>query len=302
MLHNSLVALLAYLIDKFFGEFHFIRHPVILIGDLITFFERHFYKDSILRGLLLLLFTLSITTTAAIVIEDLLHTLPTPLAILALATIASMFLAHNMLKSVLIDLYNTKEKHHALSMLVSRDTENLTPSEIYKAAIETYAENLSDGVIAPLFYLLIFGLPGIVFYKTVNTLDSMVGYKNKRYRAFGKASARFDDLLNFIPARITAMLITCLAKRACLSFYNDGKKHESPNAGHPITAMALALDLKLGGDTSYFGRIKKKADFGSGKSDITPQDMQKMFAFWQKIEATITLSLLLFVTIALLLL
>jgi len=164
-------------------------------------------------------------------------------------------------------------------MLVSRDTKELSDSDVYKAAIETYGENLSDGVIAPLLFLLFFGLPGIVFYKTVNTLDSMVGYRNKKYENYGKASAILDDILNFIPSRLTAILIMYLAKQKDIfAFYKDGKKHDSPNAGHPITAMALALDLKLGGDTSYFGKIKKKATFGVGKEVIEEYDIHKALA------------------------
>ena len=147
---------------------------------------------------------------------------------------------------------------------------------MYKAAIETYAENLSDGVIAPMFYLLLFGLPGILVYKAINTMDSMVGYKNQKYELFGKAAALLDDLANYIPSRITAVLIMLFANQKDLfAFYEDGKKHESPNAGHPITAMALALDIKLGGDTSYFGTVKKKAYFGKGRKEITAEDVKK---------------------------
>jgi adenosylcobinamide-phosphate synthase len=161
-------------------------------------------------------------------------------------------------------------------MVVSRDTKDLSESEIYKAAIESYGENLSDGVVAPLFYLLLFGLPGIILYKTINTMDSMVGYKNKRYEKFGKVAAKLDDLANFIPSRLTALLIMIVAKqKPLLGFYEDGKKHESPNAGHPITAMALALGVQLGGDTSYFGKIKHKPHFGKGREEITKEDVYK---------------------------
>ena len=166
-------------------------------------------------------------------------------------------------------------KREAIAMLVSRDTDNMSESEVYKAAIETYAENLSDGVVAPLFYLALFGLPGIVFYKAVNTMDSMVGYRTKKYEKYGKAAAILDDILNYIPSRLTAVFIMLIAKkRNIFAFYKDGKKHDSPNAGHPITAMALVLDLKLGGDTSYFGEIKKKATFGVGREEITAVDVQ----------------------------
>jgi len=178
--------------------------------------------------------------------------------------------------------------------LVSRDTQQLSPSDINKAAIETYAENLSDGVVAPLFYLLLFGLPGAFVYKAVNTLDSMIGYRNERYERFGKFAAKLDDVVNYIPARITAVLIVLLTPKIAVTrpvpannrsvsiqhlhqlftkVYKNGKQHESPNAGYPISAMALSLGVKLGGDTSYFGKIKSKPYFGEGKEEISTQDI-----------------------------
>ena len=133
---------------------------------------------------------------------------------------------------------------------------------------------LADGVVAPIFYLLLFGLPGIIVYKAINTMDSMVGYKNEKYENYGKAAAILDDIVNFIPARITAVLIMVLSKQKDIfAFYEDGSKHDSPNAGHPITAMALALDVKLGGDTYYFGELKSKPFFGSGREEITEDDV-----------------------------
>ena len=197
------------------------------------------------------------------------------LTIVISSFIASMFIAHKMLRDSVTDILHVKNKKKAIAMLVSRDTNDMSESDIYKAAIETYAENLSDGVIAPLFYLLLFNLPGIIVYKAINTMDSMVGYRNEKYEKFGKCAARLDDIANFIPSRLTALLIMFLAKEKNLfAFYEDGKKHESPNAGHPITAMALALHLKLGGDTSYFGKIKHKAHFGKGRDTITKKDVQ----------------------------
>ena len=274
ILTNTITALLAYTIDRLFGEFHFIRHPIIYIGDLINFFEKKFYKDSVFRGCLLVAFVLGISGSMAYVISIYLSYLPLWVNIIASSIIASIFIAHHMLREAVSGVVSAKDKRAAISQLVSRDTANLSESDIYKAAIETYAENLSDGVIAPLFYLLLFNLPGIVIYKAVNTMDSMVGYKTPKYEKFGKCAARLDDLLNYIPSRITALLIMLVAKkRPLLAFYKDGKKHASPNAGHPITAMALALDVTLGGDTAYFGEVKKKAKFGQGKEEISPQDV-----------------------------
>jgi adenosylcobinamide-phosphate synthase len=276
---NLFITVFAYVIDRVFGEFAFIKHPVIVIGQFITFFEKRFYQDSVLRGVFLLLFTLSITLALSFFTVQVLTLLPNFLNILIISIIASMFIAHNMLRSAVLGVITAEDKRHAISMLVSRDTKDLSESDIHKAAIETYGENLSDGVIAPLLFLLLFGLPGIVFYKTVNTLDSMVGYRNEKYENYGKASALLDDVLNFIPSRLTSVLIMLLGKQKNLfAFYKDGKKHDSPNAGHPITAMALVLGVQLGGDTSYFGVVKHKAAFGEGRETIEADDVKRALA------------------------
>ncbi|MCD6432862.1 MAG: cobalamin biosynthesis protein CobD [Sulfurimonas sp.] len=272
---NIFIAIFAYLIDRIFGEFRFIKHPVIIIGEMITFFEDRFYKNSVLRGLLLVLFMLVGIGLFSTILCESLNYLPLFLNIALSSLIASMFIAHKMLYDSVKDILTTKNKKQAISMLVSRNTEQMNESDIYKAAIETYAENLSDGVIAPLFYLLLFGLPGIIIYKAINTMDSMVGYRNKRYEKYGKVAAILDDVANYIPSRLTAVLIMLLSKQKNIfAFYKDGKKHDSPNAGHPITAMALSIGVKLGGDTYYFGELKKKPFFGVERENITQDDVR----------------------------
>ena len=273
---NILTALIAYFIDKFFGEFTFIKHPIIYIGEMITFFEERFYKDSVVRGLFLVIFIVTIIAIFSFSIYEYLKVLSTSLNILISSIIASIFIAHKMLRDAVQGVLDTDDKHQAISMLVSRDTKDMSDSDIYKASIETYAENLSDGVVAPLFYLLLFNLPGIIIYKAINTMDSMVGYRNKRYEKYGKVAAKLDDVANYIPSRLTAVLIMLIdGQKDILSFYKEGKKHESPNAGHPITAMALVLGVKLGGDTSYFGKMKKKPYFGKGRKLILASDVRK---------------------------
>ena len=296
-MNNILITILSYIIDKIFGEFSFIKHPIIIIGSLITFFEKRFYKDSILRGLSLLIFMLVVVGGVVTFLTYLLNSLPTFLNIIITSFIASMFLAHRMLYDSVKDILSAENKREAISMLVSRDTADMSDSDIYKASIETYAENISDGVIAPAFYLLLFGLPGIVVYKTINTLDSMVGYRNEKYENYGKVSAILDDFVNFIPSRITAVLIMILGKQKDIfSFYKDGKKHDSPNAGHPITAMAKGLRISLGGDTSYFGKIKKKPYFGTGRVEIESMDLTKALSIRDGVDLAIFyLSLLLII-------
>ncbi|BCN93194.1 cobalamin biosynthesis protein CobD [Thiomicrorhabdus immobilis] len=287
-------ALLAVLVDRLFGEFKGIRHPVILMGDWISFFERHFYQATQLRGVLLLASLLLLCLGFSGVLVYFFVQLPGLLNILFTGLFASMLLAHRMLFDSVNALINNPDKRQAVAMLVSRDTQSLSDGDCYKAGIETYAENLSDGYIAPLFWFLLAGLPGLVVYKAVNTLDSMVGYRNARYADFGKASAKMDDLLNWIPARITALLIMILSAKSHLSkFYPYGKKHDSPNAGHPISAMALHCQCQLGGDTYYFGELKHKAYFGepSQPQQITAKHLQTALKLRNKIDAVVVFTL-----------
>ncbi len=266
-----IIALLALLIDRVFGEFNGIKHPVIFIGDAIKWFEKKAFQKSIARGVMLTLSTLLLVGSIAYAVQQLLvemslifsPPLSQLLLIATLSIIASTLIAHRMLHDSVLQLIQTESPQIALSHLVSRDTQTLSQSDCYKAGIESYAENLSDGVIAPLFYLLLFGLPGIALYKAINTLDSMVGYRTERYEKFGKASAKLDDIVNWVPARITALLIMIVnLKWPLWQFYPQGKQHDSPNAGHPITAMALNINAQLGGDTVYFGQLKAKPYFG----------------------------------------
>jgi adenosylcobinamide-phosphate synthase len=281
------IALIAYFIDRVFGEFKFIsfyKHPVIFMGEYISWFENNFYKDSFIKGVLLTLSLLFIVFCISYPLSYL------PWYIEAI--IASTAIASKMLYDSVKDIIDNPQN---IQYLVSRDTENLSESDINKAAIETYAENLSDGVIAPIFYLSLFGICGVFIYKAINTLDSMIGYKNDRYNNFGKFSAKLDDIVNFIPSRLTAILIAGLffSKKALLNFYDYGKKSDSPNAGHPISAMALALDLKLGGNTSYFKEIKSKPYFGDGRKDIETNDILQALSLQQRVDILLISLLLL---------
>ena len=290
------ITLFAYLIDKIFGEFNFIRHPVIIMGDYIKCFEKHFYKENVFNGAILTITLLSVVFIVIHLIVWMVENLNLwqNLEIMVLALLASTTIASKMLYDSVKDIITNPKN---IQYLVSRDTKILSRSEINKASIETYAENLSDGVIAPLFYLLLFGVEGAFLYKAINTLDSMVGYRNERYEKFGKVSAILDDVVNYIPARITALLIALLflSKEALLNFYTYGKKHDSPNAGHPISAMAISLGIKLGGDTAYFGKIKKKSYFGNGRKTITIKDIKQALLLQRRLDIFI-----LFVTVGVL--
>jgi len=277
------IALIAYVTDRIFGEFPFIRHPVVLMGDFITAFEKRFYRDSILRGFWLVFWLLA----SVLVIVYPISMIGNPWI---LGIIASTGIAGKMLYE---SVQNVLSEPQSIRYLVSRDTENLNESDIHKAAIETYAENLSDGVIAPLFYLLVFGLVGLFLYKAINTLDSMVGYRSEKYEKFGKVAARLDDIANYIPSRITAVLIVTLFGKfgKLRQTWHYGALHESPNAGYPIAAMALSLDLSLGGATSYFGKMKEKPYFGEGKREISDGDIRRALALQWKLDTLVIIVL-----------
>jgi len=245
------------------------------MGDFIKYFENKFYKDSIIRGFFLTLCLIFLT----IFIVYPFTFLPWYIQ----SFLASMGIASNMLYSSVKDIITNPSN---IKYLVSRDTQNLNNSDINKAAIETYGENFSDGIIAPIFYLLLFGIVGLFLYKAVNTLDSMVGYKTKKYENFGKVSAILDDVLNYIPSRITALLISILmlSKSAFINIFKYGYLHESPNAGYPISAIAGVCNVSLGGDTMYNGILKSKAYFGNGIKIINSNHILKALSFQNRFD------------------
>lgn len=168
-----------------------------------------------------------------------------------------------------------EEGRRQVSRIVGRDTADLSPDEIRAAALETLAENLSDGVVAPMFWFGLLGLPGMMAYKMINTLDSMIGYRNKRYEDFGKAAARLDDAANYLPARLTACLMLrvsgCRHRRGFLSRF--GRAHLSPNSGYPEAALAAILDCRFGGTHRYFGETVEKPYIGTNNRNLTSQDV-----------------------------
>jgi len=274
------LAALAYLIDLCLGEFPW-THPVMLMGNYINWYERRFYRNTVFAGVLLVVSLLMITFLASEVLVVGCQFLPDGLALIMQAIIASTGLAMHMLHANVKAILTAEHPVDVIRYLVSRDTESMTLTDVYKAGIETWAENLSDGVIAPLFYLILFGLPGLAIYKAINTLDSMVAYKTEHYFYFGKAAARLDDLANLIPARLTALIIVVLAqnnRRAWTCMHTDGNKLESPNAGYPIAAMAGALGVCLAGDASYHGQIKIKPNIGQPINPVTKSTLAQALA------------------------
>lgn len=283
------LALAAYFIDKLFGELP-CKHPVMFMGDFICGFEKRFYQDSIFRGALLVLSLLLVTWLVSFAVIQLSGLLPENLQFFVLAICASTGLAMNMLYSSVENVANSDNPQNAVSHLVSRDTENMTENDTYKAALETWAENLSDGVIAPLFYLTLFGLSGIAIYKAINTMDSMIGYRTARYEKFGKVAARLDDVANYIPARLTAMLIALLMpnkKHSLQILWRDGHKLDSPNAGYPIAALAGSLQIALGGAAHYHGKLKLKPTLGNALQSISQTTIQQALALRWRLDVAV---------------
>ena len=172
---------------------------------------------------------------------------------------------------------STEAGRQQVSRIVGRDTSRLSPQEIRTAALETLSENLSDGVIAPMFWFLLLGLPGMMAYKMVNTLDSMIGYRSERYRDFGACAARIDDVANFVPARLTACLMLLVSgKWRHWDFVRRyGRAHASPNSGYPESALAAILDCRFGGTHDYFGQPVEKPYIGTNDRLLTSADMER---------------------------
>lgn len=171
---------------------------------------------------------------------------------------------------------STEEGRIQVGRIVGRDTSHLSPQQIRAAALETLAENLSDGVIAPMFWFAVLGLPGMIAYKMINTLDSMIGYKNERYLEFGRVAAKLDDMANYIPARLTAYLMLVVSghwdKKGFVQRF--GPEHASPNSGYPEAALAAILDCQFGGTHDYFGKPVEKPYIGTHSRSFTTEDMQ----------------------------
>ena len=263
---------LAFFLDLIAGDPQWSFHPIRIIGQLISFLEKcltNLFKNRLSEkkaGVLLCFGVISIVYCGTYSIVYAAYLLNTyfglflyVLIIYFSISLKALGQAALTIKKSIADGKEDEARLH-LSRIVGRDTERLNREEIVRATVETVAENTSDGIIAPLFYLVLGGAPLAMTYKAVNTLDSMVGYKNKKYIQFGWASARCDDLANYLPARITGFLLVLSAmlqrkdwKNSWITMKRDGCKHSSPNSGYPEAAVAGALNVRLGGTNFYNG-------------------------------------------------
>ena len=278
------------LLDLLFGDPVWLYHPVRLIGNWISWGERKLRKvcgtHLTAAGGVLWVLTAGMAFAIPFGLLALAGWIHPALRFLLETFWCFQILAAKCLASESRKVYDRLKARDlpgarkAVSMIVGRDTEKLTEEGVTKAAMETVAENTSDGVTAPLIYLLIGGAPLGFLYKAVNTMDSMLGYKNDRYLYFGRIPAKMDDVFNYIPARVTALLMTISAfltgldgKNAWKIYRRDRKKHASPNAAQTESVCAGALGVRLAGDAVYFGKLYKKEFIGDALRSIEPEDI-----------------------------
>lgn len=289
-----------FILDLLFGDPAWIYHPIRIIGHLISGLEKKLYKEGTSpeslrrRGTLLWIGTAGIATLvpclllwAAFQIHPVLYFLLQGFWCWQLLATKSLKTESMKVKQAL-DTGTLEDGRKAVSMIVGRDTKELTEEGVVKAAVETVAENMSDGIIAPLFYMMIGGAGLGLFYKAVNTMDSMVGYKNDRYLDFGRTAARMDDLFNLIPARLSALLMIGAAgilglfdsrhysmTNAWKIYKRDRHNHKSPNAAQTESVCAGALSVRLAGNAWYFGKLYEKPYIGDDIRPIEREDIRR---------------------------
>ena len=300
--------IIAWLLDLLLGDPAWLPHPIVGFGKWIAWGERHLNRGRhrMLKGALFALTSITLVFLLVYALLELLNfeILELPfnfkLSTLNFISVVLIFfcLAGHTLRKEVRDVFKAVDRsieagRAQVSRIVGRDTSQLTAQEIRTAALETLAENLSDGVVAPLFWLVLLGVPGMMTYKMINTLDSMIGYKTSRYREFGCWAAHIDDIANYIPARITALLMVMaplllprggetnhkasplggLERAAFVLKY--GPQHASPNSGWPEAALASILDCQFGGPHNYFGEQVYKPFIGTNPRALTTDDMRR---------------------------
>lgn len=282
----SLPLLTAWLLDRWLGDPVWLPHPVVAFGKMISFSEHLLNKgqNRKLKGALAaIVLVLAIYFVASYLFRWVASSSPGGFLTLQILAIFFCLAGTTLVREVRMVFEavdrSLEEGRKQVARIVGRDTSELSAQEVRTAALETLAENLSDGVIAPLFWYILLGVPGMLAYKMVNTLDSMIGYRNERYRDFGCFAARLDDVANYIPARLTAFLMILAFPRG--GFWNllkfvgmYGNQHASPNSGYPEAALAGILNCRFGGPHNYFGEEVWKPYIGSNGRLLTTEDMK----------------------------
>lgn len=300
-----IIPLLAgYLLDLLFGDPEKLPHPVRFFGTLIAFGEARLNtgKHRFAKGALL---SISLCGAVYLFFYGCIYFLllyATPLYFLFAALLVFYALANKGLidegKKVFdaLQYRGLEAGRERLSWIVGRDTSALTPQQVRIAVLETMSENLSDGVIAPLFFYFIAGVPGMLTYKMINTLDSMIGYRNSRYEQFGKFAARLDDVANFIPARITTvlMLLITFSARGFNFVLKYGHQHKSPNSGYPESALAGIMDLRFGGPNVYHGQLVEKPYIGNNPREVQHEEFKVVSSINHAVTLIMVLSMVIY--------
>ena len=295
MIYMTVALVIGYLLDLMFGDPRWLYHPVRLIGHLISGTERIIRSclpesktGERTGGVILVIVVVSVSTALPALVLHIAYQKFWQIGLIIESFWCYQILATKSLKVESDRVYTALKTEgleagrKAVSMIVGRDTQNLTEEGVTKAAVETVAENTSDGIIAPLCYMLVGGAVLGFAYKAVNTMDSMVGYKNEKYQYFGTAAAKLDDIVNYVPARISAVLMILAAyisgmdgKNAAKIFKRDRYNHKSPNSAQTEAVMAGALDVQLAGDAWYFGVLHKKPTIGDPVREIETEDIRR---------------------------
>ncbi len=295
-MYASLIALcIGFILDFILGDPHWFWHPIRLIGKLISLTEKQltrFFPETklgeLVAGIMLVVIVAGLSTVIPVILLSILYQWNYYVGLLCESMLCYQLLATKSLKVESMKVYEALKKgdveasRTAVSMIVGRDTKRLTDKGIIKAAVETVAENTSDGSIAPMLYMALGGAGFGFFYKAINTMDSMVGYKNEKYLYFGRFAAKMDDVLNYIPARISAYLMiisTAFPKfnteNAWKIYRRDRYNHASPNSAHTEAVVAGALEVQLAGDAYYFGELHHKKTIGDDIRPIECEDIRK---------------------------
>lgn len=301
-MEKIIILLLAWVADLIWGDPVALPHPVVGFGRLIAWGERHGNRGQgrRLKGALLALGLVAAVYGATYGLLQALDAVSPWCRWLVEALFIFYCLAGTTLIREVREVFRAvdrslEEGRRQVARIVGRDTAQLTAQEVRTAALETLAENLSDGVMAPLFWYLLLGVPGMMAYKMINTLDSMIGYRNERYRQFGCVAARVDDVANYLPARLTALLMLLVAGRVSLLGFvaRQGKRHASPNSGYPESALAGILNCRFGGPHHYFGQEVWKPYIGINDRPLTTADMQLAVNINRRAEVVMVLLIIL---------
>ncbi len=288
---NEILLIAAFILDIIFGDPPLLfPHPIALIGKLIEKTENIFYEDNRFNGLIFVVFNVIVVYITIEILLRIFSFSNNYLNFLFSAILLSFTISLKSLHFETLKVYNALKNNnlnlarHELSFLVSRDTNELEEKDIIRSIIETISENLTDGIIAPIFYFAIGGIKLVFIYKVINTLDSMIGYKNEKYLNFGYFAAKLDDILNFIPARIAGFLTVISAfllrynyKNSLKIMLRDKNNTDSPNSGWTESAFAGALKVQLGGPTPYFGIWYDKPFIGDEIEHLNIKHIKKSY-------------------------